>query len=188
MPRLAPFLPLSPLYQHFNTVSPQLFTLISQTILLVVYYFYHLLPLSKSFANCKHFSSLHWHLDKHWLIWKVLQYTDKYTYLGKCEYHCKDISLLFGFWRIHLLLLFMYMIMFRNRFLSWLYFYQIRSACSKKLWKNMMISFMFWNTMVCSGHIIIHIQKKIIWLWYPTKNKYLALILSKKIYLAFIWT
>ena len=30
--------------------------------------------------------------------------------------------------------------------------------------------------------------KIFIWLWYPTKKKYLALILSKKIYLAFIWT
>ena len=51
----------------------------------------------------------------------------------------------------------------------------------------MMIPFMFWNIMLCSGHIIIHI-KKIIWLWYPTKKNYLALILSKKNYLAFIWT
>ena len=105
IPRLATLLPLSPLYQHFNTLfgtlahlSPQLFTVISLTILLVVYNFYHLLPLSQSFANF-----FNWHLNKHWLIWKVLQYTDQYTYLGKCEYNCKDISLLFGFWRIHLL-------------------------------------------------------------------------------------
>ena len=101
---------VSPLFYHshncisiltlFGTLahlSPQLFILISPAILLVVYYVYHLSPLSQSFANFKHLSSLHWHLDKHWLIWKVLQYTDKYTYLGKCEYNCKDISLLFGF-------------------------------------------------------------------------------------------
>ena len=77
MPRLATLLPLSPLYQHFNTLfgtlahlSPQLFTLMSQTILFVVYNFYHLLPLSQSFAIF-----VNWHLNKHWLIWKVLQYT-----------------------------------------------------------------------------------------------------------------
>ena len=80
----------------------------------------------------------------------------------------------------------MYMIMFRNRPLSWLKFYKIRSACSIKLWKNMMIPCMFWNIM-CSGHIIKH-TKKDTWLWYPTKKNYLALILSKKNYLAFIWT
>ena len=50
-----------------------------------------------------------------------------------------------------------------------------------------MISFMFWNIMLRSGHIIIH-TKKIIWLWYPTKKNYLALLLSKQNYLAFILT
>ena len=75
--------------------------------------------------------------------------------------------------------------MFRNRPLSWLYFYPTKSACSKNIWKNMMISFMFWNIMLCSGHIIIHTQKKIsgsdiqpkkiIWLsYYPKKNIWLS--------------
>ena len=54
-----------PLFYHFISIltlfgtlahlSPQLFTLISPTILLVVYYFYHLFPLSQSFANLKYF-------------------------------------------------------------------------------------------------------------------------------------
>ena len=39
-----------------------------------------------------------------------------------------------------------------------------------------MISFMFWNIMLCSGDM----HKKNIWLWYPTKKNYLALISNQK--------
>ena len=78
--------------------------------------------------------------------------------------------------------------MFRNRPLWWLYFYQIRSACSTKLWKKKHDDFMY----VLKYHVFRSYYntytKKNIWLWYPTKKKYLALILSTKNYLAFIWT
>ena len=82
------FISILALFGTLAHLSPQLFTFISPTILLVVYYFYHLSLLSQSFAN---FTSLHWYLNEHWPIWKVLKYTVKYTYLGKCEYNCKHI-------------------------------------------------------------------------------------------------
>ena len=69
------FIRILTLFGTLSHLSPQLFTLISPTILLVVYYFYYLSPLSQSFAN---FTSLHWHLNEHWLIWKVVQYTISY--------------------------------------------------------------------------------------------------------------
>ena len=45
------FISILTLFETLAHLSPQLFTLISPTILLVVYYFYHLSPLSQSFAN-----------------------------------------------------------------------------------------------------------------------------------------